>query len=63
MAVYVPGLQEAQVKELGAPDAVENDPDSQSVHDTEELAAVPVWNVPALHAIHWLRLDDGRAVE
>ena len=63
VVVYVPGLHEAQVRELVAPDAVENEPDSQSVHDTEELAAVPVWNVPALHETHWLRLEDGRALE
>jgi hypothetical protein len=63
VAVYVPGLHEAQVRELVAPDVVENEPDSQSVQDPEELTAVPVWNVPALHEMHWLRLDDGRFVE
>lgn len=63
VAVYVPGLHEAQVRELVAPDAVENEPDSQSMQDPDELTAVPVWNVPALHERHWLRLEDARPVE
>jgi len=59
----LPDRHRLQARLEGAPEDVENVPELQSAHDTDEVTATPVWNVPALHEMHWLRLDDGRAVE